>query len=33
MCVPVRVWAETSYGMVAVVANSLTIDGQPLAGK
>ena len=26
--VPLRVWADTPYGMVAVVANSLKIDGQ-----
>ncbi len=27
--VPLRVWADSSYGVVAVVANSLKIDGQP----
>ena len=27
--VPLRVWADTPYGLVAVVANSLKIDGQP----
>ena len=26
--VPLRVWADTPYGMVSVVANSLKIDGQ-----
>ena len=26
--VPLRVWADTPYGLVAVVANSLKIDGQ-----
>ena len=26
--VPLRVWADSSYGVVAVVANSLKIDGQ-----
>ena len=26
--VPLRVWADTNYGLVAVVANSLKIDGQ-----
>jgi hypothetical protein len=26
--VPLRVWADTAYGLVAVVANSLKIDGQ-----
>jgi len=27
--VPVRVWAETSYGVVAAVATSLKVDGGP----
>jgi hypothetical protein len=27
--VPLKVWADTSYGLVAVVANSLKIDGAP----
>jgi hypothetical protein len=26
--VPLRVWADTPYGLVSVVANSLKIDGQ-----
>jgi hypothetical protein len=28
--VPLRVWADTPYGLVSVVANSLKIDGQAL---
>ena len=30
--VPVRVWADTAYGQLSVVANSLKIDGQPAKG-
>ena len=26
--VPVRVWADTKYGQLSVVANSIKIDGQ-----
>jgi hypothetical protein len=27
--VPLRVWAETSYGVIAAVATTLKIDGSP----
>jgi hypothetical protein len=30
--VPVRVWADTAYGQLSVVANSIKIDGQPSKG-
>jgi len=26
--VPVRVWAETKYGVLAILANSVKVDGQ-----
>jgi hypothetical protein len=26
--VPLRVWAETKYGVIAVLATSLKVDGQ-----
>jgi hypothetical protein len=27
--VPLRVWADTQYGIVAAVATALKIDGEP----
>jgi hypothetical protein len=30
--VPVRVWAETKYGVLAVLANSVKVDGQTPKG-
>ena len=26
--VPVRVWAETKYGVLAILANAVKVDGQ-----
>ncbi len=28
--VPIRIWAETEYGIVAAVASQAKLDGQPL---
>lgn len=30
--VPVRVWADTKYGVLAMIANSLKVDGEPPKG-
>jgi len=31
--VPVRVWADTQYGQLSVVADSVKIDGQSVKGS
>jgi Protein of unknown function (DUF3108) len=30
--VPVRIWAETKYGVLAILANAVKVDGQPPKG-
>jgi hypothetical protein len=31
--VPVRIWADTQYGQLSVVADSVKIDGQAVKGS
>ena len=31
--VPVRVWADTKYGVLAMIANSLKVDGRAAQGR